>query len=239
MELLMRKSLLMIGMTMALLTACQRPVPPSDFRQPEPSEGLTASGVTEEVPSEAMTETPESLEVGDAPTVPTEIRAGTGSIFIGSADAELTLTIYEDYGCFYCREFASTEMPWLLKEFVADKKLMIERVFVPMSPAGMLMAKASLCSQKQNLFELADQTLHARPITTDAQLATLAKSVKMNLKNLQTCMASKATALSLEAATARAKAAGVSRLPSFELGTDRWIGILTREELESKIGNAD
>ncbi len=227
----------MIGMTMALLTACQRQVPPSDFRQPDISEGLTASGVTEEVPHEAMTETPESLEVGDAPTVPTEIRAETGSIFMGSADAELTLTIYEDYGCFYCREFASTEIPWLLKEFVTGKKLMIERVFVPMSPAGIIMAKASLCSQKQGLFEKTDQTLHARPITTDAQVATLAKSVKLNLKTLQTCMASKATATVLEASAARAKAAGITRLPSFELGTDRWIGILTREELEKKIGN--
>lgn len=229
----------MIGMTMALLTACQRQVPPSDFRQPESSERLTASGVVEEVINEAMTETPESLEVGDAPTVPTEIRAGTGSIFMGSADAELTLTIYEDYGCFYCREFASIKIPWLLKQFVADKKITIERVFVPMSPAGTLMAKTSLCSQKQNLFELTDQTLHARPITTDEQVATLAKSVKMNLKSLQTCIASKATAAALESAAARAKTAGVSRLPSFELGTDRWIGILTREELEKKIGNAD
>lgn len=238
MELLMRKSLFTIGMTMVLLAACQRPVPPSDFRQPEASEGVMSSDTAEEVQSEAMTETPESLEVGDAPTIPTEIRAGTGSIFMGSADAKLTLTIYEDYGCFYCREFASTEIPWLLKKFVTDKKLMIERVFVPMSPAGTLMAKVSLCSQKQSLFEKTDQTLHARPITTEAQVATLAKSVKLNLKNLQTCMASTATAVSLEAATTRAKAAGVSRLPSFELGTDRWIGILTREDLEKKIGNA-
>lgn len=223
---------------MALLTACQRPVPPSDFRQPDASAPATASGATEEMPSEAMTETPESLEVGIVPAKPTEIRAGTGSIFMGSADAPLTLTIYEDYGCFYCREFASTELPWLLTTFVANKKLTIERVFVPMSPAGTLMAKTSLCSQKQNLFEKTDQTLHARPITTDAQVATLIKSVKLNLKTLQTCMASKATAAMLEASSARAEAAGVSRLPSFELGTDRWIGILTREELENKIGNA-
>lgn len=228
----------MIGMTMALLTACQRPVPPSDFRQPEASEGMTSSVAVEEVPNEAMTETPESLEVTIAPTEPIAIQAASGSIFMGSTDAPLTLTIYEDYGCFYCREFASTEIPWLLTTFVANKKLTIERVFVPMSQAGIIMAKASFCSQKQSLFEQTDQTLHARPIATDAQVATLAKSVKLNLKTLQTCMASKATETMLEAANTRAKAAGVSRLPSFELGTDRWIGILTREELGKKIGNA-
>lgn len=234
----MSKSVFTIGMSLAILTACQRAVPPSDFRQPTSSVSSTATGTVEEVVNEAMTESPESLEVGKAQKEVIDIYAGSGSIFMGSKDAELTLTIYEDYGCFYCREFGSTELPWLLSTFVGNKKLLIERVFVPKSPGGTLMAKASLCSQKQNLFEKTDTALRSRPITTEAQIATLAKSAQLNLKTLQTCMASKSLTQDLTTASERAKAAGVTRLPSFELGTDRWIGILTREELEKKIGNA-
>lgn len=229
----------MIGLTVILVAACEPQTPASDFRQPLSSTGsATASGDTTDQLNETMPKTTDSLEVDVMPVEPTEMRAGSGSVVMGSANAAMTLVIYEDYDCFYCREFGSTHVPWLLTTYVAQKKLQIERVFVADSPAGILMAKAALCSEKQGLFATTDAALLARPISTDAQIAALAKSVQLNLKQLQTCMASAAVAASLETSVARAKAAEVIRFPAFELGTDRWIGVLTREDLQKRIEKA-
>ncbi len=231
MELSMKKLSLLIGLTAMLCGACTTPLPPADFRQPAAGSG---SVVMDDASNETMPKTIDTLEVSDEAVV-IEIRSESGAIFMGSTDSRLRLTMYDDYGCVYCREFGSTHVPWLLTTYVAKKKMIIERVFVPMSPAGTLMAKIAICSEQQDMFEETDKVLHLSPATTDAQIPLLAKKVKLNLKTLQTCMASKHLEGLLEASIDRARSAGVTRFPAFELGNDRWIGILTREDLQKKI----
>ncbi len=100
------------------------------------------------------------------------------------------------------------------------------------------MAKAALCSDEQGRFSEADAFLHTHPITTQTELPAFAKSLQLNLKKLQTCMASPKTAEQLALSTNRVAAASITRLPGFELGSNHWIGVLTREELQRNIENA-
>lgn len=230
----MKKSSLLIGLTAVLFGACAQQIPPSDFRQPDTESG---SAVLEDAPNETTPKTIDSLEATEVITVP-DVRGESGAIVMGNSDAKLQLRMYDDYGCFYCREFASLDLPWLLSRYVAEKKLSIERVLVPKSPEGVLMAKIAICSEEQGLFLKTDTELHVSPITSEKQIPGLAKAVGLNLKDLQTCLASPSTTAALAFSGDRAQKAGVTRIPAFELGTDRWIGILTREELEKKIGKA-
>jgi protein-disulfide isomerase len=199
----LRLVLYRVGLTVLLFTACQTQNPPEGFRQPTMS-GATETGA--DAPNETTPKTVDSLEVGDLQTI-TEIHALSGSVLMGDIDAKVRLVMYDDYSCFYCGEFGMTDLQWAEKTYVSSKKISIERVFVPSTPAGMLMAKTALCSAKQNLFPETDRALHTNPISTEAQLASVAKKVKLNLKSLQSCVAAKKTAIEVQTATDRAKAA--------------------------------
>lgn len=232
----MRISPLLIGVTMVLCTACGQMIPPVNFRQPESHTGEVMSDMAD-APNEKTPVTTDSLEV-ETETVKVEMHVLSGAVIMGDLLASRTLKIFDDYGCFYCREFGSSDLLWLIKTFVEAKSLKIERVFVPQSPAGVLMAKVALCGAKQDRFEDIDRALHSSPITTDAQVTALAKALKMNVKSLQTCIASNNVTTALQIASDDAKKANVTRLPAFELGTEHWIGIEAREDLRRRIEKA-
>ncbi len=224
---------LLIGMTLTLLVACQSQSAAPNFRQPSASGGVS-TGTEVVSPNETTPKTIDSLEVAELAPVLTVTKL-SGSVLLGD-EGHLRLTIYDDYGCFYCREFALSDLPWIMKTY--GTKLSIERVFVPMSPAGTVMAKTALCALKQDRFHETDTALHAKPIATEAEAALLAKNLKLNATTFKACLASQQIASEIEAMTKRAQTDGVERVPSFALGSDGWIGVLTREDLQKKIGNA-
>jgi len=233
----MRTLPLLIG-TLILLAGCTQPQVTQSPLQPITATGATASGDTADTVLETMPKTTDSLEVDVTPRAPTEIRSGSSGIIMGNAQSKLTLVMYDDYACFYCREFGLSDMSWLQDAYVAQQKLQIERVFVADSPAGILMAKVALCSEKQGLFTEADTLLHTKPLTTESELPAFAKLLQLNLKTLQTCMNSASVAATLETAASRAQSASVTRFPAFELGADSWLGVLAREDLQKMIENA-
>ncbi len=233
----MRISPFLIGVTLTIFAACQRQNPSENFQQPVALSGALSTGDIIDSPNEISPKTADSLEVSKI-TAPIEIHATSGSIIMGDLNAPVTLTIFDDYDCFYCREFGTTDLSWVSKTYVAQKKLNIERVLAPKSLAGTLMAKVALCSAQQHQFEATDKALHSFPLSTDAQVAALAKTLKLNLKTLQSCIASPSIQTTLQTAVDRAKVADVSRFPSFILKNDHWIGVLTRDELQKKIENA-
>jgi protein-disulfide isomerase len=230
---------LVLGFLALLLAACTVIPPEGQFRLPAGTGSSMDTGSDVVGANEAMPKTTDSLEVGaGSSAAPIEIHATSGTLLMGDLKAPVTLTIFDDYGCFYCREFGLTDLPWVLQTYVAQKKMNVERIFAPQSPAGEMMTKLAICSAHQNLFLETDKALHANPISTDAQTAALAKTLKLNLKTLQTCMASTATKSTLQFMIDLADGGKIERRPAFELQNDRWIGVVTRDELKKKIDAA-
>ncbi len=234
----MRLPPLLIGLCVLLFSACQPHASQENAQESHSSVSATATGDSTDFSNEVTPKTFDSLEVEKSSTGTITISARSGSVFMGERDSELTLTIYDDYSCFYCREFGTTDLPWLLQTHVVTKNLLIERIFVPSSPAGILMAKIALCSDQQDTFAITDAMLHRSPIATEAQLPSLATSLTMKLQSLRTCIASQEVTDVLDVAAAKATAVGVTRFPTFILASDRWIGVLTRDELKAKIQKA-
>lgn len=229
----MRMSPLLIGMTLTLLVACQPQTEAPNFRQPTGS-GSVGTGSEVVSPNDMTPKTIDSLEVGE-PVPVLVVTKLSGSVLLGDA-SHVRLTVYDDYGCFYCREFALSDLPWMTRTYGA--RLSVERVFVPMSPAGTVMAKTALCALKQGKFHEADTALHAKPIATEAEAALLAKNLQLNAAAFKTCMASQQTTNDIEAMASRSQTDGVTRVPSFAIESDRWLGVLTREDLQKRIENA-
>gem|GEM_PF-1382513 len=225
------------------LSGCRASKPPETFRQPllrssgSIAASREASGGIMDFTNERTPKTPESLEVSRVNTGAKLMIVRSGaSLFIGSPQAPATLTLYSDYDCPYCRQFMVEDLPWLERTYVEPGKLRVERLFVPMSSAGDLMARAALCAVDQNRFRELDAQFASTPLISDKQLwATLKSAGVKQTKEFSKCLSAEATTLLLEAQKARAEEAGVKRVPTFALQQKTWLGLLTREELKRTI----
>lgn len=240
----MQRNLLFAGLcTATLLSACSLSAPSANFRQSQTGTGSSAaaapatdSGAATDFINERTPETHDSLEVpmrNTGAVIP--VTLASGAIVMGDPGQVRRIVVTTDYDCLYCRDVGLGDLPWLLETFVAAKQLTLERRFLPLSPSGTLSARAAICSAKKGKFAEADRILTARTLRTDKDLPTFAKSLKITLKDLTNCMNAPSTKAILDRMGELADAAQVSRIPAFSLGTEQWIGVVSRAELEGKI----
>lgn len=182
-------------------------------------------------PNESAPKTVDSLEVSAVPPVLTAMLQ-TGAILVGKSDVP-RLRIYEDYACFYCREFASSDLTWLERTY--GESLAFERIIAPTTAAGTVMAKTAVCALKQGKFHQADVAMLAKPIATETEAAALAKNLKLNVTSFKACMGSKDTMGFIASMQERKKSDAITRVPSFVIGEESWIGIINRTELRKII----
>jgi protein-disulfide isomerase len=77
----------------------------------------------------------------------------TGAPYLGDPDAPVTLVVYSDFACPYCRLFAQETLGLLIDEYVTGGQLRV--VFKPMqfdSPTSPVAAAAGLCAAEQGKF---------------------------------------------------------------------------------------
>lgn len=220
-----------------LLAGCRGNTPPDvNFRSHEGTEQV-ATGNTVDFTNEAMPQTTDSLEVSTGSGGSALIRAVSGGILIGRADAPV-LTVYTDDACDYCREFAASKRGDILRNFVDQGTISLQIVFVPQSDDGIFMAKVSLCALRQNRFMETDRELSATPITSDRDLPALAKKTQLSLKTLRACIAEKKIGLEISTAVSTARSAGAVRVPFFTLNNASWTGLMEDDELARAVQEA-
>ncbi len=258
----MQKDLLFIG-SFILLSACQAPPsqPPPSVSQLWSSSSSSAnssiassqfrSSSASSIPTDAVGDneaTPsgtESLEipVDTGATMTGHLSTGLTSIQYGDAPGSSAfgadspaMEEYFDYDCEYCRQYARTERLWVEKEFVATRKIRIERNFLPMTPAGEMMAAAALCAAHQNKYEAMDGFLLARVPQSRAIIEAELKTLGIDRKAFGQCMSGPGPSwvkLGMETDQPAEK-----RVPAFRIGSKQWLGILPRQELQKTIDEA-
>lgn len=188
----------------------------------------TESGSVSDSPNEKTPTTVDSLEVPvRTVTINTSVTA-SGTILFGNPENPNRLIVFSDYDCVYCRKFLSSDLPWIEQESIASDELAIELVTFPLSKEGNTAAALALCSAEQQKFREANTFLSTNG-ARGIDLKKFAKATGVNLSKLTQCTARK----NLLAGNAeRAKEYNVERVPFFVLGTDSWLGLLQREELQ-------
>lgn len=222
----MRRALPLIGLL--LLAACQNPPPPESFRQPSPS-SVSGSMADADSPNEGMPVTTDSLEVA-ADNAPVQVTALSGGVLFGDGAAP-ALTIWSDYGCEYCRQFALGQMRALERRYVRDGRLSVRMLFLPRSEAGTLMAKTAICGLRQDKFHAVHGTLSAQPVAVMKDLTAFAKKTGLDLKKLTACVNDPSLTTALDAVAQQAKTDEIVRVPFFGVGQSAWIGLKQDDDL--------
>ncbi len=212
-----------------LLVACgqQRP---TGMTEANTETGTVILETTADAPNEKTPNTADSLEISGFSGGMVKITiTASGTILIGNAPTP-RLMIFSDYDCTYCRRFSTTDLPWVEQETISGR-LAVEHVFVPMSNDGEFAARLAACSAEQEKFPDAHRWLSTHAIRAIDQ-KKFAATLGLNLKKLSACTLRRDL---LKSHLKKSEEYGVERVPFFVLGSDSWLGLLTKEELRSKI----
>ncbi|MDT7539393.1 MAG: hypothetical protein QOI82_2978 [Actinomycetota bacterium] len=141
---------------------------------------------------------------------------------LGKASAPVTLIVYEDPQCPFCRSWNASTLPWVISEFVRPGKIKIEyRGVVIIGPDSVRGLRAIYAAGKQNkLWNLSD-ALYARQGAensgwiTNAVILAAARDVGANGQEILKQMGSSAVGSELTKAQAQATADQLQGTPSF------------------------
>lgn len=174
------------------------------------------------------------IEAGD---VPTESASGAltsiaervlpgGILEIGKADAPVSLLVFTNHSCSYCRQFHREQFPRLLAEYVADGLVRVNIVPFQLQkyPQSAHQASLSLCAARQGQGRAAQDALY------DPNAAEPA--------GLQDCLRDPSIAEELKVQRAWARALGVELIPTFIINGQRVTGLPDYAELRGELDGA-
>ncbi len=235
----MRSTTVLITSLGILLASCSLPARPA---QPAPGVSSASSAVS----SSSLPRLEEIEESGErAPT--TEERTETGAIMerllpngvleLGNPDAPLTLLVFTEHHCSYCRQFLTELFPRLKTDFL-DKgqlKLQIAMLTLEKYPASTDAARGFLCAAMQGKGYAMHSTLFANVNKARDAQRSYAEALGIDLKKFNECLLNPATDALLAVQKSWAQSLSVSVVPVFFLNGEKMVGLPYYPDLRGKI----
>lgn len=233
--------------TIGLLLCLGACVLPPELRLPsmEYDDGASSSSASSERQSSSReiaegdiggeTPAPETLP----PLVLTQRLLTGGLLEIGPASAPVTLLVFTNTSCSYCREFEQTYVQRLLTEQTGSGKLRI--VTTPFAlrkyPESEDAARMLLCAARQNKGHDMLKFLFENGAGKSA-LARGIKELSLDEKMIGLCLADAGTSAMIATQATLADALDVTLVPTFFLNGERTVGLPTYADLRGMIESA-
>lgn len=155
-------------------------------------------------------------ESGDVGSVSNE------GITIGSPVAPVTLVMFTDYQCPFCRRFAKESMPRLHRDYVGPGKvrLLVRELPLSIHTGARRLANASECAAglTRRIYEFQQQLYGDGRSDAESRISHAAGVVGLNEEELSRCMQSAGSAMGIERDSTAAGLLGVRGTPAFVLG---------------------
>jgi protein-disulfide isomerase len=119
------------------------------------------------------------------PAPPAEEIRGAMDPLLGEPSAPVSIVVFSDYLCPYCRTLSGT-LHDLLKRYPKDVRV-IYRQF-PLHPGADALAEASLCAADQGRFEAYHDLLFASPAGNESALDPIAQQAGLDAASFSACM---------------------------------------------------
>lgn len=159
------------------------------------------------------------------------IRTPFSGAWAGARDADVTLVMFSDYSCGYCRASVA-DVDRLLAE---DKKLRVVWRELPILGAGSdLAARAGLAAAKQGKYLDFHRRMFAAGAPNPAKLATVGKASGVDLTVARGADIDR----EIEANVALARTLGLTGTPTFVVGDQMLMGAVGYDELRKAVAEA-
>jgi protein-disulfide isomerase len=213
----------MVGLsiaTLAVLTSCS--TPPQSNTPPSSAGALSSQAIS-----------------SAAIDVQKETTSGN-TLDIGKASAPLQLLVFTNHACTYCREFWQDRVPQLKQRFVDPGKLRLSIAILPIGkyPTSALETSALFCAQKEGKGLSMHDALFSLYQRKEASIIATAKNLKMDPKTFGACLHSPEAVAYAQAQANLAKSLNVTLVPTFFLGNDKRVGLLSTADLRRWIESA-
>lgn len=170
----------------------------------------------------------------------------TGGYSMGKADAPLVFVEYTDFECPFCQQYHLNAFEQVKAQWVDTGKLRyISRDFpLDFHPNARRAAIAARCAADQGKYwELRNTMIRNADKLGGERISGYAKEIGLDVKKLETCMASDFYKAGVDKDIAEGNAAGVTGTPSFVVGRlengrlvgVRIVGAMPYTDIEAKI----
>ncbi|MFH0851202.1 MAG: thioredoxin domain-containing protein [Candidatus Peregrinibacteria bacterium] len=236
----MRKTTLLLLGCGLLFAACSLPTPPAQQNEDSSLSSSNESSQAAEIQAEEIGEgiplTEERTETGAL----TERFLPTGVLEVGNAQAPLTLFIFTEHHCSYCRQSLFEIFPRLKTDFLEAGALKLQIAMLPLQKYQKS-TDASLgfiCSAAQGKGLIMHDTLFRNPNKSKEAILSYAVNLNLGTALLGDCMKSARAAALLEGQQTWAQSLGVDVVPTFFLDGEKFIGLPYYPDLKGRIGEA-
>jgi protein-disulfide isomerase len=164
----------------------------------------------------------------------------TRQVVLGNPKGDVTMVEFFDYNCGFCKK-AMADMFELLKD---DPKLrIILKEFPVLGPGSVEAARVAVAVRMQDktgkkYLEFHQKLLGGRGQADKARALAVAKEVGMDMKRIDTDLASDEIKVSLEESLKLAETLGLNGTPSYIVGNDVVIGAVGLDALRVKVSTA-
>jgi protein-disulfide isomerase len=174
-----------------------------------------------------------------APTVTHLLEPPPSAIVREQRAGVATIVEFVDYECPYCRRQQEALEP-LLREYGSRVRLVRHNVPLSIHEHARDAARGQCCAEEQGRGDsMAERLFHTEPeAMTPAGCERVARSVGVDLDTWRACMASQRPEASLERDHNLAREVGVSGLPTFWIGVERFEGYKDAAEVRGSIERA-
>lgn len=168
---------------------------------------------------------------------PTVSLTGTGPSD-GPHLATVTITMFSDFQCHYCRE-SQPILAQVLNEFPDDVRLVFRHLPLAGVSTGISPASAAVCADQQGRFwEYHDEAYGSKPLTS-ARLRQIAAELELDIAGFEQCIASPVPNRILSIDVAEARRLGITGTPAFIINGKLYKGKLEfwqfKELIESEL----
>lgn len=154
---------------------------------------------------------------------------GSGKYSLGSNNPKLTVVVFSDFACPYCKDFANT-MRQAGEKYQQDVKI-IFRSFPVISEKSIDLALAAHCAGAQGKFWEMHDLLFANqdPLANDtanlnANLISLATDLQLNADLMSSCLNDKILLNEISLNMENGETLGVDSTPTWFIGNNRGLG---------------
>lgn len=215
-----------------LLTACLGPTT-------EPDLTLETPEISDEPKIEPMihdSQAPEIVENTGA-LLPIERLLSNGVLDLGDRDAPLTLLVFTEHHCRYCREFHNELLPRLLEDFIHTGKLRVQISAFPLKKYSNSVdaAKGALCAAQQGKGMLMQSKLFEQENKNNTAIIVYAEELELDKDIFINCLDNPETAETIKLQQEWARTLGIENVPSFFLDGEKFVGLPYYAELRGRI----